>query len=109
MLSVSPSEASSAPTPPRSSTPVGCREDLLDEGQLDEFARDAVGEVINVLTTTVNVTAENPRVRSSAPTDLTAMRAAPEGAWMAEYHDRADFLCELKLGTGRLIYLGQRS
>ena len=84
--------------------PVGGLEDQVEEGEASEMAVSALGEVINVMTKTLNELEGNPHVRSMPAQPLAELS---EGRpWVQSPSASAGYEGKMLVGNGRIAILG---
>ncbi len=84
--------------------PVGGLEDQVDEGEASEMAVSALGEVINVMTKTLNELDGNPHVRSMPTQPISEL--AEGRPWVQSPSASAGYQGKMLVGDGRLAILG---
>ncbi len=84
--------------------PVGGLEDQVDEGEASEMAVSALGEVINVMTKTLNELEGNPHVRSMPAQPLSEL--ANGRPWVQNPTSAASYQGKMLVGNGRIAILG---
>lgn len=84
--------------------PAGQLEEQMSTRVASEVVVDALSEVFNNLTTTLNKESQNQHIRS-LPAE--ALDPSSESSWWASASHRADYVGEFDLGPGRLILLAR--
>lgn len=85
--------------------PQGGLEDQVDEGKADEMVVEAVSEVFNNLTSTMNRTPGNPHIRSDPATAVAALVGQDSGSWMKTASVRGDYSGEFCCGMGKVAII----